>query len=374
MTDFRPTYAEIDLSAIRDNIKAIRARVGPSVRIMPAVKANGYGHGAVEVSRACLRAGADVLCVATPEEGIELREAGIDAPILILGCCRPDAADAVVSNEMASTVCDLIFARAMSDAAVRQGKTALVHIKVDTGMGRIGIQPEEAIDYVATLSALPGMRVGGVFTHFPSADEADRSFTVSQIGTFRKVIAALKRKGVSISLFHASNSGAVLAFPEADFDAVRPGIMIYGSYPSSEVPRSIPIREAMTLKTRIVFLKESEAGTTVSYGRTHALKRCSKIATLPIGYADGYMRALSNMGDAAVRGVRTPVIGRVCMDQIMIDVTDVPGVELGDEVILIGGGHEYLSVNSVAAKAGTISYEMYCALASRVPRVYLNRD
>jgi alanine racemase len=372
MPDFRPTYAEVDLSAIRDNITAIRARVGPKVRVMPAVKANGYGHGAVEVSRACLRAGAEVLCVAIPEEGIELREAGFDAPILVLGCSTPDAAADVVQCDMASTVCDLAYARAVSEAAVKQGKTASVHVKVDTGMGRIGVQPEEALDFVLSIGSLPALVLDGVFTHFPSADEADRSYTLSQIATFRKILGALKRHGVPVPMAHASNSGGVLAYPEADFDAVRPGIMIYGSYPSFEVAQSIPIREAMTLKTRIVFLKEADEGVTVSYGRTHATRRRSKIATLPIGYADGYQRTLSNRGDAAVRGVRAPVIGRVCMDQIIIDVTEVPGVALGDEVVLMGGGYDYLSASNVAAKAGTISDETFCVITSRVPRVYIN--
>lgn len=372
MTDYRPTYAEIDLSAIRDNIKAIRARVGPKVRIMPAVKANGYGHGAAPVSRACLEAGAEALCVAIPEEGIELRQAGFDAPLLILGCSTPDAAAETVRFDMASTVCDLAYARAVSEAAVKQGKTASVHVKVDTGMGRIGVQPNEVLDFVASIGSLPGLSVDGVFTHFPSADEADRSYTLSQIAVFRKVLDGLKRRGVSVTLAHASNSGGVLAYPEADFDAVRPGIMIYGSYPSLEVVHSIPIREAMTLKTSIVFLKEADAGTTVSYGRTHALRVRSKIATLPIGYGDGYQRMLSNRGEAAVRGVRVPVIGRVCMDQIIVDVTEVDGVELGDEVILMGGGYDYLSANSVATQAGTISDETFCAITSRVPRVYVN--
>jgi alanine racemase len=367
----RPTYAEIDLSAIRDNIRAIRARVGPRVKIMPAVKANGYGHGAVEVSRAVLQAGAEVLSVAMPEEGIELREAGFEVPILILGCSNPDAAGDIVRYDLASAACDLPYARAVSEAAVKQGRIASVHVKVDTGMGRIGVQPEEALDFVLALRSLRNLSVDGVFTHFPSADETDRAFTTAQIATFSKVTDALKRHGLSIPA-HASNSGGVLAYPEADFDAVRPGIMIYGSYPSFEVVRSIPIREAMTLKTRIIFLKEADAGLAVSYGRTHSLKRRSKVATLPIGYADGYQRALSNRGDAAVRGVRVPVIGRVCMDQIIVDVTEVPGVELGDEVILIGGEYDYLSANEVGAKAGTISDETFCAITSRVPRVYIN--
>lgn len=369
----RSTYAEIDLSAIRDNIKAIRARVGPKVKIMPAVKADGYGHGALEVSRACIQASADALLVAMPEEGIELRDAGLDVPILILGCSSPDVSDEIVRYDFVSTVCDWASAYALSEAAVKQKKSASVHVKVDTGMGRIGVQPDEALDFIVALKSLPELSVEGVFTHFPSADEADRTFTTSQIAIFSKLIGALKRHGLALCA-HASNSGGILAYPEADFDAVRPGIMTYGNYPSNDVARSISIREALTLKTSIVFIKEVDAGVTISYNRTHKLNRRSKVATLPIGYADGYQRALSNCGEAAVRGERVPVIGRVCMDQMLIDVTDVAGVEVGDEVVLIGGGYDYLSASEVAAKACTISYETYCAIAARVPRVYVNKS
>jgi len=379
----RPTVAEVDLSAIRDNIKAVRARVGSRVKIIPAVKANAYGHGAVPVSRACLDAGADILGVACIEEAIELREAAIDAPTLILGCSETSTAGAIVEHQVAAACCDLPFAQALSKSAEKQARTASVHIKVDTGMGRIGVEPEEAIDFVRAVAALPNLSVDGIFTHFPSADEPDRSFTLSQIATFRKIIGGLKRphdrpgdipRTIVRFLAHASNSAGILAYPEADFDAVRPGIMIYGCYPSKDVPRTIPIREALTLKTRIVFLKEAPAGTTISYSRTHSLKRRSLVATLPIGYGDGYSRLLSNQGEAAVRGARVPVIGRVCMDQTMIDVTDVPGVTVGDEVVLYGGGFDCLSVTIIADKIGTISYEVLCNISPRVPRVYLNRQ
>ena len=319
----RPTYAEVDLSAIRDNIRAIRRRVGDGVRIMPAVKANGYGHGAVRVSQACLDAGADVLCVACVEEGSELRAAGIDAPLLILGCAVPDAAEDAVRLDMTTAVCEMNLARALSRAAVNQGKRALVHIKIDTGMGRIGIRPEDAVEFARAVGALSGISVDGLFTHFPSSDEADKAFTHRQIDRFTSTVASVRAAGVEVPIAHASNSGGILAFPEADFDAVRPGIMIYGCYPSDEVERSIAIREALTFKTRIVFVKEVEPGATVSYGRTFVASRPSVIATLPVGYADGYSRLLSNEGEAAVRGTRVPIVGRVCMDQILIDVTDV---------------------------------------------------
>lgn len=367
---WRQSSAEVDTSAIADNIRAIRARVGPGVKIMPAVKANGYGHGAVQTAHACMEGGADVLCVACVEEGVELREANIDAPILILGCSSLSAVEPIVCYKMTSTVCDLSISRALSDAAVRNGGKVSVHVKVDTGMGRIGIRPEETIAFAESLLSLPGLSIEGIFTHFPSADEPDRSFTLSQIEAFRGILDSLRTRGIHLRLTHASNSGGILGYPEADFDAVRPGIMIYGLYPSPSTPRSIPLREALTLKSQIVFLKTASSGTPVSYGRTHTLGRTSKVATVPIGYADGYVRAFSNRGEVAVNGRRVPVVGRVCMDQCLIDVTDVPDAKVGDEVIFYGGGFEFLNISNVAERIGTISYELLCAITARVPRIY----
>lgn len=365
------TWAEVDLSAIEDNIKSIRARVGQDIGIMPAVKANAYGHGAVETAAACLRAGADSLCVANVDEAAELRQAGIDSPVLILGCSLPGAARDIVRLNAASTVCDVAFARALSQAACERGITASVHLKVDTGMGRIGVQPEHAIEFARELATLPGIKLEGVFTHFPCSDEPDHAFTLTQIGTMNELRSDFDRLGLPVPMMHASNSGAILALTEGDFDAVRPGIIVYGHYPSPEVVRSIPIREALTLRTRIVFLKTAKAGSTISYGRTHTLRRQSRIATLPVGYADGYNRLLSNKGEAAVHGKRVPVVGRVCMDQILIDVTDVPQAEVGDEVTLYGGGYDYLSVSEIARKIGTIPYEVLCNIGRRVPRIYV---
>lgn len=372
----RPTIAEIDLSAIKDNIRAIRQRVGPAVKIIPAVKANAYGHGAVAVSRACVEAGADMLGVACVDEAIELRNAGIAAPLLILGCCEAEAVEDIVRIGAVSVCCDIGFARALSQAAVKLGRTAAVHVKIDTGMGRIGVAPDEAVEFTRQVGSLPNISVEGVLTHFPSADEKDRSFTRNQIALFKKIVEAIKKEvvvpGVRNLCVHASNSAGILAYPEADFDAVRPGIMVYGLYPSDAVPRSVEIREALTFKTRIVFLKEVPPGTSISYGRTYITTRRQKIATLPVGYADGYPRRLSNCGEVVVRGMRVPVVGRVCMDQTMIDVSNVPGVATGDEVILYGGGYDYLSVSVVAQKIDTISYELLCNISSRVPRIYIN--
>lgn len=371
ITVWRSTIAEVKTSAIRDNIRAIRARVGSGVKIMPAVKANGYGHGAVEASRACLEGGADVLCVACLEEGLELREAGLDAPILILSCSTLAAAESIVEANISSTVCDVDLAVELSKAAVKQRKKSSVHIKIDTGMGRIGVPVTSAIEYARAIFQLPGLVIEGVFTHFPSSDECDKAFTLSQISMFKKLLAGLGHQGIHIPLAHASNSGGILAFPEADFDAVRPGIMIYGIYPSSDAPRSIPLIPALTLKTSIVFMKDVEPGATISYGRTYTSKQRSKVATIPIGYADGYPRSFSNKGEALVRGEIVPIIGRVCMDQCMIDVTGVLGVNLGDEVVLYGGGCERLNLTSVAERVGTIPYELTCAIGNRVPRRYV---
>ncbi|MGQ9454759.1 MAG: alanine racemase [Armatimonadota bacterium] len=372
----RPTIAEIDLSAIKDNIQAIRGRVSASVKIIPAVKANAYGHGAVAVSQACLEAGADMLGVACVDEAVELRDAGISAPLLILGCCEIEAVEEIVQLGVVSVCCDIGFARALSQAAVKLGRTAAVHVKIDTGMGRIGIAPDEAVEFIRQVGSLPNISVEGVLTHFPSADEQDRLFTQNQIELFKKTVEVIKRevavRGVESLCAHASNSAGILAYPEADFDAVRPGVMVYGLYPSDAVPRSIKIREALTFKTRIVFLKEVPPGTSISYGRTYITTGRQKIATIPVGYADGYSRRLSNCGEVVVRGVRVPVVGRVCMDQTMIDVSNVPGVALGDEVILYGGGYDHLSISVVAQKIDTISYELLCNISSRVPRIYVN--
>jgi len=367
----RPVWAEIDLSAVRENLRAIRARVGSCVRIMPAVKADAYGHGAVEVSRACVEAGADALCVACVEEAIELREAGVEAEILVLGCSSLEAVGPTLDYRLTSAVCDMSFATALSDAAVLRGINARVHVKVDTGMGRIGVGPDEAVDFIKGVAALPGLDLTGVFTHFASSDEADRSFTASQISLFRQAASGVASLGSS-PIFHASNSAAILQWPEADFDGVRPGLTVYGLYPACGPGRGIEVREVLTLKTRVVFMKTVPSGTPISYGRTHIVRRPSRIATLPVGYADGYSRALSNRGEAAVRGVGVPVIGRVCMDQIMIDVTDVPDAQVGDEVVLYGGGFDYLGVGNIAARIGTIPYEVLCAISKRVPRIYQN--
>lgn len=368
----RPTVAEIDLDAIAFNFWQVRRLVGPRVKVCPAVKADGYGHGAVEVSRAVLAAGADMLGVAGVEEAVELRQAGIDAPILLLQCVLADQIPELVAASLTATVCDSSFAAELSQQASAAGKRAKVHIKVDTGMGRIGVQQQGAVDFALALSKMPGLEIEGIFTHFPSADEDDLSFTHRQVREFEEITRAVEAVGVRVPIRHAANSAAILNVPESYFDMVRPGIMLYGLGGSKA---GVGLRQSMTLKTKIVFLKELPPGRTVSYGRTFTTTAPTLVATIPIGYADGYNRLLSNKGTALVRGRRVPVIGRVCMDQTMLDVTDVPDVSVGDEVVLYGSqGGEHISIDEIAELLWTIPYEVVCAVSKRVPRVCAHGD
>ena len=368
----RPTIAEIDLDAIAFNLSQIKALVGPGVKICPAVKADGYGHGAVQVSRTVLDEGAHMLGVATLEEAIELRNAAIDSPILILQRIFPDQANECVEYDVRTTVCDHEFAVALSQAACAAGKVAIVHIKVDTGMSRLGVSPDEAVEFAVAVSKLPGLKIEGVFTHFPSSGDADLTFSQDQIEVFRRVTAQIRDAGVIFPLRHMANSSAILNLPESYFDMVRPGIMLYGLHDTKHILRDVELRQAMTLKTKIVFLKEIGVGDSVGYGRTFIAKRRTLVATIPIGYADGYNRQLSNRAPVLVHGIRVPVIGRICMDQVMLDVTDVPDVHIGDEVVLYGRqGDGFISIEEIADLQGTIADEVITTVGKRVPRVYV---
>ena len=368
----RPTVAEINLDAIAFNLRWVRRLVGSGVKICPAVKAHAYGHGAVPVSRALLDAGANMLSVALVEEAIELRDAGIAAPILLLGCTFADQIPDIVKHDLTATLCDLDFAQILSHEAASAGKRAKVHIKVDTGMGRIGLSGREVVGLTLAVNSLPGIEIEGIFTHFPCADEEDQTLTRGQVEYFRAITEALAAAGVRIPIRHTANSGAILNVPESYFEMVRPGIALYGLYEGAFVEEQVDFKQAMTLKTKIVFVKEVQPGTTVSYGRSYRASRPTRVATLPIGYADGYNRLLSNKAQALVRGRRVPAIGRVCMDQMMLDVTDVPTASLGDEVVLYGSqGGETISISEVAAIQGTIAYEVACAVSARVARVYV---
>jgi len=335
---------------------------------MAVVKADGYGHGSVEVSRSALERGADCLGVALPEEGHHLRKAGIDVPILVLSVIQPGEAYKVVDSHLDQTVCSQELAEALDQEAGKASVRVNVHIKVDTGMGRIGVEPQDVCDFVRRIQRLKNLNLTGLFTHFASADQADKSFSRKQIEVFNRVVRELQLTGIEVPKKHMANSAGILDLPESYYDLVRPGIMIYGLYPSGEVSRSIELEPAMTLKTRISFLKTVPPGTPISYGRTFVTGKETKVATLPLGYGDGYSRLLSNRGEVLIHGHRAPLIGRVCMDMCMIDVSGVEPVNVGDEVVLFG---EDLSVNEIAAKVGTINYEIVCAVGKRVPRIHV---
>ncbi|MDO8683064.1 MAG: alanine racemase [Armatimonadota bacterium] len=369
------TIAEVNLNTIRRNVRAIKEKIGPNVRLMPIVKANAYGHGAVKVTRAALEAGADMFGVARIEEALELRDTGIEAPILIMGSAPAEAAQEIIDRNITATVFDANFAQALSASAALSGKKAKVHIKVDTGMGRIGVHSEAALDFILYVMGFPGLVVEGVFTHFPCADEDDSGFTKRQISDFTRLTKELEHRGVRPTIAHAANSGGIADHPESHLDMVRAGIILYGLYPSKTVARCVDVEPVLTLKTRVAFIKQIEPGMTVSYGRTYRAKRRTSVATIPIGYADGFSRHLSNCGHAIIHGSRVPIIGRVCMDQTMLDVSNVPDVRVGDEVILYGSqGNETISVEDVAALLNTVPHDVLCAIGQRVPRVYIGEE
>lgn len=366
----RPTAAFIDLHALGLNFREVLRRA-EGRKVLAVVKANAYGHGAVAVSRHLLMLGADMLGVATVEEGRELRHAGIEAPVLVMGPVHPGQAESIAACGLIPAVYSLQVAQALSVAAVKLKVRVPVHVKIDTGMGRIGIPPEVGPGFLRDLQALKGIEVQGLMTHFADADLRDKRFSSEQIDRFEKLLQALDAERMNIPFRHAANSAGVLDYRRALFTMVRPGLMLYGCNPLAEGAAQ-PLHPVLSLKTRIAFLKKVQAGVPISYGRTFVTNRESLIATIPIGYADGYSRDLSNRGEVLVRGRRAPVVGRVCMDMCMIDVTEVPGVAQQDEVVLIGKqGSERISAEDVAARSGTIAYEVLCGIGSRVPRIYV---
>ena len=367
----RFVWAEIDLGAIAHNFREIKKCIKGGAKLCAVVKANAYGHGAVPVAHKALEAGAYYLAVATVSEALELRAAGITAPILILGIVPAEAAGALVEQDITQTVCDFGLAEAISKEAVGRGKRARIHLKVETGMGRIGVRPEEAVALAKKIVTLPSLELEGMFSHFAAADEADKSFVHEQLALFRHAIDGMEEAGIHIPLKHIAESAAILEIPEAHFDMVRAGIITYGLYPAPNVRHTIELRPAMKLVTRIVQLKKISAGTSIGYGREFVAARDSLIATLPIGYADGYIRAYKNF-HVDIGGQLAPIAGRVCMDQTMIDVTDVEGVAVGDEVILFGS--DAVTIDDAARHLQTINYEITCLISSRVPRVNIQRQ
>ncbi len=363
----RATRAVIDLGAIRHNISGIRKRIGDSRRLMAVVKADGYGHGALEVSHAALNSGADSLAVAIPEEGQDLRAGGIACPVLVFGLIQPREAWKTVTADLEQTVCSVELLEALDQESRKRSVKTSVHIKVDTGMGRIGLAPDDVVAFARRVVACPNIILNGVYSHFSCSDEADKSFSYTQIRRFEEVLRALMAAGISVPIRHMANSGAVLDIPEGHFDMVRPGIMIYGLYPSTDVSHSVLLRPAMRFVTQISQVKTVTPGTPVGYGRTFVADRDTIVATFPAGYADGYRRNLSNKAHVLVRGQRVPLLGRVAMDMCMIDVSSIGDVQPGEDVILFGPN---LPVEELASIIGTINYEVVTGIGKRVPRVY----
>lgn len=365
----RPTWAEINLSAIRSNILNVRGLLAKGTKMCAVVKAGGYGHGAVQVANEAIKAGADYLGVAVLSEALELRAAGITHPILILGYTPPYEYGVVAEARISQTVFNLEQAEALSAAGVALGRRVKAHLKVDSGMSRLGVRPADAPDLAAKIAALPGLELEGVFTHFAKADSHDKSHVRGQFAEFCRALDGIKERGVSIAIRHCANSATTLDLPEMHLDMVRPGIIIYGLKPSDETGTPFKAIPAMQFKTTIAQLKNAPAGACVSYGCTYTTTGQEKIATLPVGYADGWSRSLSGKAEVLVNGKRAPLLGRICMDQCMADVSGVAGVKEGDHVTLFGSPE--LTADEVAAKLGTINYELVCMVSARVPRVYL---
>lgn len=367
------TWAEINLDAIAFNVKAFRKHVGERVKVIAVVKANAYGHGAIPVARTALEAGAEILAVHRAIEGVELRKAGIEAPILVMGYTPPDGAELVISWRLTPSPMTVEFAQALSLHAQAVGVKVPVHIKVDSGMSRYGLLPEEVNGFMAEVFSLKGLYPEGLFTHFATADALDQTHARRQLEVFSQVIEAARQAGYSFPLVHAANSAAAMRLPEAHFDAVRPGIALYGMDPSSEWEPTFEIHPALTLKSRVSRVRWLPAGEGVSYGRTYITSKPTLAALVPVGYGDGFHRVLSNKGSVLIRGKRAPIIGRVCMDQFVVDASDIPEVQQDDAVVLVGQqGERRIRAEEVAALAGTINYEVTTSLLPRVVRLYLN--
>jgi Alr-MurF fusion protein len=365
----RPTWVEVDLEAIAHNVQRIVGMVGPKVIVLAVLKADGYGHGAIRVARTALNNGARYLGVASINEGTALRRAGITAPILVLGYTPAWQARELVLNGLSATVFSLDVARALSRAAVDLNSRVPTHVKVDTGMGRLGLLPDEVLPFVLELHKVPNLELEGIFTHFSVAD-GDPDYTRWQLNRFQQVLAALVEAGVRPPLAHAANSAAVLTLPESHLDMVRPGIALYGLHPSPQVRCPPDFRPALRFKSQVAQVKTLPPGSYVGYGNIYQTGGEQRIAVIPVGYADGFRRAPRHWGEVLVRGHRAPIVGRVSMDQTMIDVTAIPGVRQGDEVVLIGEqGDEQITAEALAERLGTISYEVVSEILARVPRI-----
>ena len=366
--------ADIDLDAVLYNMESMHKKLKPGTKIAAVVKADAYGHGAVEMSR--VLENLPYLwgyAVATSNEAMQLVEAGRKKPIIILGLSFPEQFEEIVENDLRPAVCTYETAQALSDIAAEKNKVCRIHIKVDTGMSRIGFQvtPESA-DTVARISKLPNIMIEGIFTHFARADESSKAPAYEQFKQFEKMIAMVEEKGVQIPLKHCSNSAGIVEIPECNMDMVRAGITLYGLWPSEEVDKTkISLKPVMSLRSRVAYVKELLPGRQISYGGTFTVKKKMTVATVPVGYGDGYARGLSNKGWVLIKGQKAPICGRVCMDQCMVDVTDIPGVKIGDTVTLLGkDADEEITMEQLGELSGRFNYEFACLITPRVPRIY----
>ncbi len=374
MKEFNRVCARIDLDAIEENLEQMKDHISAGTRIMPVIKADGYGHGAVPIAQ-LLEPKAYVwgFAVATVEEALSLGKHDITKPILILGVVFPDQWEEVLRSEVRLTVYTEETACQISALAGKLGKTAYVHLKLDTGMSRLGFPvSEETKEEILRISALPNLSIEGLYTHFAKADETDKTFTEKQLDEYLWMKGELEDTGLAIPICHVSNSAGIIDVPQANLDLVRAGISLYGLYPSEEVDKeAVPLKPALSLHSHVAHVKWVEAGTPVSYGGTYVTDKRTEIATIPVGYGDGYPRSLSNKGYVLIHGKRAPILGRVCMDQFMVDVTDIPGVRFADPVTLIGtDGEEQLPVETLSELSGRFNYEFVCDLGKRIPREY----
>jgi alanine racemase len=366
----RPTVAEIDLNALAFNYRQLRKKVPKGVELLAVVKANAYGHGAVPISLKLEKLGVDYLAVAIPDEGVELRRGGVKAPILILGGIFENDVDKIIHFRLTPVAFRKDSLRLLCRRAEKLGKRVKVHLKVDTGMGRLGVPVPLWSDFLKEAKRLSKIDVEGILSHFSMAEE-EEAFTEHQWEAFQRAVKAAQEVGICCKYVHMASSSRLTTSPSYSGNLVRPGIMLYGSYPSPMFQKLIQLKPVMTLKTEIHFLKSVPPGSKISYGGTFVTRRESLIATLPIGYADGYSRFLSNRGQVLVRGGRAPIVGKVCMDFTMVDVTDIPDVSIGDEVVLMGQqGKQQITAEEIADRINTISYEVFCAVGTRIPRVY----
>ncbi len=369
MEPFRPTHAEIDLNKLKKNVREIKKTVSPTVKLMAIVKANAYGHGSVEIAKAAETAGADYFGVASLGEALELRSSSIKTPILILSETDHSHIERVLDADITQTVYTLELAQLLSDTASHKRKKAKVHVKIDTGMSRVGVLPENARSLIEKIIRLPGIELEGIFTHFAKADDPDSGFTMEQFGKFNKIIESLKAGGIKVPILHAANSAAMINFPETRLDMVRIGICLYGLKPSAD-NKGPEIEPVLYFKTKVLYIKEVPENTPVSYGASYHTSKRTKIATLPVGYADGLSRGLSNKGSVIIKGKKYPIAGNVTMDMTMVEVGS-DKIEIGDEAVLIGrDGNEEITVGEIAGLDGTINYEVVCGIGKRVPRLY----